>query len=50
MTHSMRPGPRALFQGLTRRAALTGLAAALGLSALAGPATAADKIAIGALR
>lgn len=40
---------RSFAEGLTRRAALAAMAA-LGLSALAAPAVAADKIAVGALR
>ncbi|MFT4795056.1 MAG: NitT/TauT family transport system substrate-binding protein [Paracoccaceae bacterium] len=50
MSHSIHSGPRALLRSLSRRTALAGLAVALGLSALAGPVAAADKIAIGALR
>jgi NitT/TauT family transport system substrate-binding protein len=46
MIHSIHARAR----GLTRRAAVAAMTAALGLSALAGPATAADKIALGALR
>jgi NitT/TauT family transport system substrate-binding protein len=46
MTHSIRT----IAGGVTRRAAVAGMTAALALTAVALPAAAADKIAIGALR